>query len=156
MSERIAVIGLGYVGLQVAVALARRFPSTIGFDVNRERLGELATGVDRNHEVSAETLRDCGLKLASDPSDLADRTFFVVAVPTPVDRHNRPDLSYLLRASALVGTVLKPGALVVYESTVYPGATEEVCGPALAPSTSISAIRQSGSTRATPSTPSSG
>src|SRR5258706_13661040 len=132
MNERIAVVGLGYVGLSVAVALARRFPGTIGFDTNRDRIGEIASGIDRNGEVAAEVLQECGLKLASDPSDLSDRTFFIVAVPTPVDRHNRPDLSHLLRASSMVGTVLRRGAIVVYESTVYPGATEEFCGPVLA------------------------
>jgi UDP-N-acetyl-D-galactosamine dehydrogenase len=130
--ERIAVVGLGYVGLSVAVALARRFAGTVGFDTNRERLEELRAGIDRNGEVSPSALDGCHLKLASDPSDLADRTFFVVAVPTPVDEHRQPDLSCLLRASSTVGSVLRPGAVVCYESTVYPGVTEEVCGPALA------------------------
>jgi UDP-N-acetyl-D-galactosamine dehydrogenase len=132
MDERIAVVGLGYVGLPVAAALARKIPGTIGFDTNRERLREIGSGIDRNGELSAESLRASGLKLASDPSDLADRTFFVLALPTPVDRYNRPDLTCVLRASETVGRLIKPGAVVVYESTVYPGVTEEICGPVLA------------------------
>jgi UDP-N-acetyl-D-galactosamine dehydrogenase len=116
----------------VAAALARKIPGTIGFDTNRERLREIGSGIDRNGELSAESLRASGLKLASDPSDLADRTFFVLALPTPVDRYNRPDLTCVLRASETVGRLIKPGAVVVYESTVYPGVTEEICGPVLA------------------------
>ncbi len=132
MNERIAVIGLGYVGLPVAVALARKFPGTIGFDTNRERLSQIHGGLDRNGEIPAEALQASRLKLASDPSDLADRTFFVIAVPTPIDRYNRPDLECVRSASATVGRMLKPGAIVVYESTVYPGVTEDICGPVLA------------------------
>jgi len=131
MNERIAVVGLGYVGLPLAVALARKFPGTIGFDTNKTRLEELKSGRDRNHETDPEVLRTSGLKFAGSVSDLADRTFFIIAVPTPVTRYNRPDFGAMLRASATVGGVLKPGAIVVYESTVYPGATEEICGPAL-------------------------
>ncbi len=141
MSERIAVIGLGYVGLPLAVALARKFPGTIGFDTHRQRLDELKLGRDRNGELSPSDIKGSGLKLAADPKDLADRTFFIIAVPTPVTRYNRPDFDCILGASAAVGGVLKAGALVVYESTVYPGATEEICGPALERASGLTAGR---------------
>jgi len=131
MNERIAVIGLGYVGLPLAVALAREFPGTLGFDTNQARLDELREGRDRNSETASEAIRESGLKLTHTPADLADRTFFIIAVPTPVTQYNRPDLSAVLGASATVGAVLKRGALVCYESTVYPGVTEKICGPAL-------------------------
>lgn len=131
MNERIAVIGLGYVGLPLAVALARKFPGTIGFDVNQKRLDELREGNDHNNETASDIIKSSGLKLTSTPSDLTDRTFFIVAVPTPVTQYNRPDLSPVLGASETVGKVMQKGALVVYESTVYPGVTENICGPLL-------------------------
>jgi len=132
MTERIAVIGLGYVGLPVALALAKRFPGTVGFDVDRAKLEELTRGHDRNREVSEEILRATTLKMTADPAALKDVTFFVVAVPTPVDENNVPDLTPVIRASETVGRSLTAGAVVVYESTVYPGVTEDVCGPILA------------------------
>jgi UDP-N-acetyl-D-galactosamine dehydrogenase len=132
MSERIAVIGLGYVGLPVALALAKRFPGTVGFDVHQEKLAELVRGEDRNGEVPRETLLGTSLTMTSDPAALAGSTFFVVAVPTPVDKNNVPDLTPVVRASETVGRALSKGAVVVYESTVYPGVTEDVCGPILA------------------------
>jgi UDP-N-acetyl-D-galactosamine dehydrogenase len=132
MSERIAVIGLGYAGLPLAVAFARRFTGTIGFDIRPERVGALRQGMDCTGEVSPEDLRASGLKVTSDPADLAGATFFVVTVPTPVDRHSRPDLDSLLKATKIVGLALQPGSVVVYESTVYPGVTEEICCPVLA------------------------
>ena len=132
MTERIAVIGLGYVGLPVALALAKHFPGTLGFDVDKGKLEELARGEDRNHEVSRETLRATSLRMTSDPEALCEATFFVVAVPTPVDENNVPDLTPVVRASETVGRALTKGAVVVYESTVYPGVTEDVCGPILA------------------------
>jgi UDP-N-acetyl-D-galactosamine dehydrogenase len=131
MEERIAVIGLGYVGLPVALQFARYFDDVVGFDIDRAKVAELAAGVDRTGEVAAEALRDSTLRLTADAAELSGRTFFVVAVPTPVDGDNRPDFSALRGASATVGAVLERGAVVVYESTVYPGATEEICGPAL-------------------------
>ncbi len=132
MTERIAVIGLGYVGLPVALALAQRFPGTLGFDIHKEKLEELARGEDRNGEVPQEALRSTTLKMTTDPSALQEATFFVVAVPTPVDKNNVPDLTPVIRASETVGRALTKGAVVVYESTVYPGVTEDVCGPILA------------------------
>ena len=132
MSERIAVIGLGYAGLPLAVAFARRFTGTVGFDIRPERVGALRQGMDHTGEVSPEDLRASGLKVTSDPADLAGATFFVVTVPTPIDRHSRPDLNSLLKATKIVGLALRPGSVVVYESTVYPGVTEEICCPVLA------------------------
>src|SRR5579862_9944931 len=118
--ERIAVIGLGYVGLPVALAFARQFTDAIGFDVHADRVDELRRGHDRNGEHSAEAIRASGLHVTADPKALVDRTFFVVAVPTPVDRNNVPDLAPVERASETVGKSLSRGAVVVYESTVYP------------------------------------
>ncbi|MBL8611221.1 MAG: nucleotide sugar dehydrogenase [Myxococcales bacterium] len=132
MNEKIAVIGLGYVGLPVALAFARKFPGTVGFDIHAEKVAELARGHDRNGEVPAEELQGSTLRMTSDPRDLDGVTFFVVAVPTPVDHNNVPDLTPVVKASETVGKVLKKGAVVVYESTVYPGVTEDVCGPILA------------------------
>jgi UDP-N-acetyl-D-galactosamine dehydrogenase len=132
MSDPIAVLGLGYVGLPVALAFARKFPGTIGFDVDVAKVKELARGFDRNLEVPEEVLKATSLKVSSDLADLANATFYVVAVPTPVDENNVPDLGPVIRASETVGKVLKKGDVVVYESTVYPGVTEDVCGPMLA------------------------
>ncbi|HXJ23434.1 MAG TPA: nucleotide sugar dehydrogenase [Polyangia bacterium] len=132
MQERIAVMGLGYVGLPVALAFARKFPGAIGFDVNKEKVDELRRGYDRNQEVPEEVLKSTTLKITSDLADLKGVTFFVVAVPTPVDHNNVPDLTPVVKASETVGKALSKGAVVVYESTVYPGVTEEVCGPLLA------------------------
>jgi UDP-N-acetyl-D-galactosamine dehydrogenase len=131
MNERIAIIGLGYVGLPVALAFARKFPGVVGFDIHREKVDELKRGYDRNHEQPSEVLRATPLRMTSDPNDLRGTTFFIVAVPTPVDRNNVPDLSPVERASETVGRVLSRGAVVVYESTVYPGVTEDICGPIL-------------------------
>jgi UDP-N-acetyl-D-galactosamine dehydrogenase len=131
MEERIAVIGLGYVGLPIALAFARRFGSTVGFDLSSERVASLKRGVDATREVDTQSLSGTTLQITSDPEALAGATFFVVAVPTPIDESHSPDLTAVLRASEAVGRVLRPGAVVVYESTVYPGVTEDICGPAL-------------------------
>ncbi len=128
---RIAVVGLGYVGLPLAVALAKRFP-VVGFDVDARRIAELAGGRDRTGEVAPETLAASPLRFSADESDLDGVDCFIVAVPTPVDRTNKPDLGLVRQASATVGRHLSPGGLVVFESTVYPGVTEEICGPILA------------------------
>src|SRR5258708_3019182 len=132
MQERIAVIGLGYVGLPVAMAFARKFPGTIGFDVNKAKVDELRRGHDRNQEHTEAELEASSLTMTSDLADLKGVTFFVVAVPTPVDNNNVPDLTPVVRASETVGKALSKGAVVVFESTVYPGVTEDICGPILA------------------------
>ena len=132
MNEKIAVIGLGYVGLPVALAFAARFPETIGFDINEARVEALRRGVDKTGECSTENLRNSVITWSSDIEDLRETTFFVVAVPTPIDKANKPDLTPVRSASQTVGKVIKPGAVVVYESTVYPGVTEEICGPIIA------------------------
>jgi len=131
MTERIAVVGLGYVGLPVALAFGRKFPNTVGFDINATRVEELRRGHDRNGETPRALLHETTLEVTSDPAKLEGVTIFVVAVPTPVDDNNVPDLTPLRKASEFVGKVIKAGAIVCYESTVYPGATEEVCGPIL-------------------------
>lgn len=132
MQEKIGIIGLGYVGLPVALAFARKFPGTVGFDIIPKRVETLREGIDITGDVPSEEIRGVPLRYTSDLADLEGCTFFVVAVPTPVDANNRPNLSPLIRASESVGKVLRPGAVVVYESTVYPGVTEEICGPVLA------------------------
>ncbi len=130
-SARIAIIGLGYVGLPLAVHFGRHFP-TIGFDIKAERIDELEQGVDSTREVDSEELAGATkLQLTHQAGDLADCDVFIVTVPTPIDSAKRPDLAPLLSASKLVGRALKPGAVVIYESTVYPGATEEDCVPIL-------------------------
>jgi UDP-N-acetyl-D-galactosamine dehydrogenase len=131
-NERIAVIGLGYVGLPVALAFARKFEDTVGFDISESRVSTLKTGRDWTGEVSESELRQSPLTLTSDPADLRGCTFFIVAVPTPIDSDRRPDLEPLMSATRTVGSALAPGSVVVYESTVYPGVTEERCGPLLA------------------------
>ncbi|HEY2509802.1 MAG TPA: nucleotide sugar dehydrogenase [Polyangiaceae bacterium] len=131
MDEKVAVIGLGYVGLPVALAFARKFPGCVGFDIHKEKVDELRRGYDRNHEVPAEVLKSSTLNMTADPKDLVGRTFFVVAVPTPVDSNNVPDLTPVVKSSETVGRALSKGAVVVYESTVYPGVTEDICGPIL-------------------------
>jgi UDP-N-acetyl-D-galactosamine dehydrogenase len=132
MRERtIAVIGLGYVGLPVAVAFSRAGFRVIGFDTDRRRVAELLAGIDHTREVPSEHLRAARFACTSDAAALAEANFFVVTVPTPLTAARQPDLGPLLAASETVGAALQPGAIVVYESTVYPGATEEECIPVL-------------------------
>ena len=129
---RVGIIGLGYVGLPLAVYMARHFP-VLGFDVNTARVGELAGGRDRTGEVTDEEFAAARtISFTADIEALRDCNFYIVTVPTPIDQAKRPDLTALMRASETVGRVLSPGDVVVYESTVYPGATEEVCVPILA------------------------
>jgi UDP-N-acetyl-D-galactosamine dehydrogenase len=126
---RIGIIGLGYVGLPLAVYLARRFP-VVGFDINRERVADLENGIDRTREVTDEEMALAkGLVYTCEASRLKDANFYIVTVPTPIDEARRPDLTALEKASETVGRVIKNGDVVVFESTVYPGATEEVCVP---------------------------
>ena len=129
--EKIAVIGLGYVGLPVALSFGRKLP-TVGFDIRQRRIDELKKGHDDTLEVTDEQLASATkLEMTADPSRLSECTFFIVAVPTPIDHNNRPDLGPMISASKSIGPHLKKGDIVVYESTVYPGVTEEVCGPIL-------------------------
>jgi len=128
---KIGIIGLGYVGLPLAIGFARSFAGTVGFDINARKVDELRSGLDRTGEVSADVLSSCHLHMTSDPEDLHACTVFVVAVPTPIDKWNRPDLSPVIMASEMIGRYLKPSDIVVYESTVFPGVTEEICGPIL-------------------------
>jgi UDP-N-acetyl-D-galactosamine dehydrogenase len=128
---RIAVIGLGYVGLPLAVEFGKKF-SVIGFDIKEDRIDELCEGRDTTLEVDPEELALAGnLTFTCDIADLSDCNIFIVTVPTPIDQHKRPDLTPLIKASETVGGVLKRGNIVIYESTVYPGATEEDCVPVL-------------------------
>jgi UDP-N-acetyl-D-galactosamine dehydrogenase len=129
--RKIAVIGLGYVGLPVAVAFARSGASVIAFDIDRTRIGELRSGHDRTREVEPADLKTAALQLTADPARLAEADFHIVTVPTPIDAARRPDLGAMLAASETVGAVLKKGDIVVYESTVYPGAVEDDCLPVL-------------------------
>jgi UDP-N-acetyl-D-glucosamine/UDP-N-acetyl-D-galactosamine dehydrogenase len=126
----IAIIGLGYVGLPLAVALARHF-RVVGFDVKAARVAELAAGTDSTLEVTAADLAAASLRYTHDPAELTECKLFIVAVPTPIDAFKAPDLTPLVKASTLLGRYLTPGSVVVYESTVYPGLTEEVCQPLL-------------------------
>lgn len=129
--DKIGVIGLGYVGLPLAVEFGKVF-NVIGFDINKERIEELRKGYDRTLEVESEELRRASkLIFSTEIQDLEGVTYFIVTVPTPVDEFKKPDLSPLISASKTVGSVLKRGAIVIYESTVYPGCTEEICVPVL-------------------------
>jgi len=130
LPAQVAVMGLGYVGLPLAAAFSRVLP-TMGFDISTNRIAELKDGVDRNGEMTKADLAAAPLDLTSDPAQLKRAGLIIVAVPTPVDRAKRPDLTPLVEASRLIGKNLARGAIVVYESTVYPGCTEEVCVPVL-------------------------
>jgi UDP-N-acetyl-D-galactosamine dehydrogenase len=132
MAERIAVIGLGYVGLPVALAFARKFADVVGFDIDKRRVRALSAGEDWTGECSTDELTGSSIRFSADPADLQNATFYVVAVPTPIDGNNQPDLRAVQGASRTVGATLQRGDVVVYESTVYPGVTEDVCGPILA------------------------
>ncbi len=132
ISESIAVIGLGYVGLPVAVAFARQADRVVGFDISAQRIEALERGDDWTGEVSGEEIATSRVHFTSDPAGLAGASLFIVTVPTPVDGQKRPDLEPLRSACAIIGPHLSPGSVVVFESTVFPGATEEICGPALA------------------------
>ncbi len=129
-NRKIAVVGLGYVGLPVAVAFGRKSP-TIGFDINAARVAELKSGHDSTREIEDAELKASDIKFTSNAADLSAADFHIVAVPTPVDEAKRPDLTPMIKASETLGKHIKKGDIVVYESTVYPGATEEDCVPVL-------------------------
>lgn len=139
MSERIAVIGLGYVGLPVAVALAEKFGDVVGVDISRRRVEALRRHQDETGEVDEARLAQSGLTVTDDPQELSGRTFIVVTVPTPIDGERRPDLEPIRSSCRLIAPYLSKGAVVVFESTVYPGVTEEICGPLLE---ELSGLRQ--------------
>ncbi len=139
MPGKIAVIGLGYVGLPVAAAFAEKFPGTVGFDIDTRRVAALRGGEDWTGEVGNARLKTCGLTVTNELSKLKGCDIFIVCVPTPIHKDRRPNLDPLRSASESVAQVMKKGALVVYESTVYPGVTEEYCGPILA---KISGLKQ--------------
>jgi UDP-N-acetyl-D-galactosamine dehydrogenase len=131
-NEQIVVVGLGYVGLPLAVALARSFP-TVGLDIDTRRVEELKQGIDRTNEVEGEVLKASPLRLTSDSAECAGADVYIVTVPTPVDADNQPDLGPVIGATRSVAKLLDPAkkAIIVYESTVYPGVTDEICGPLL-------------------------
>ena len=127
---KVSLIGLGYVGLPIALEFARKVP-VIGFDIKPERVEMMKNNIDPSEELEPEAFKGCDIKFTSDPEDLKEAAFHIVAVPTPIDDSNMPDLSPLIAATRTVGKILKKGDYVVYESTVYPGATEEDCIPLL-------------------------
>lgn len=130
-TETIAVVGLGYVGLPLAAQLATQY-KVVGFDINSSRVAELKNYDDQTGEVSTEALKACDLVVTTDPAILGEAKIIIVTVPTPITSGKQPDLTPLERASETIGAYLKPGSIVVFESTVYPGVTEEICGPILA------------------------
>lgn len=126
---RIGVLGLGYVGLPLALAFAEKFPGTVGFDINRAKVAQLRRGLDANREGLEDALQKTTLQITDQALALKACNFFVVGVPTPVDQNHNPDLEPLRSACEVLGPVLSAGSIVVFESTVYPGVTEEICGP---------------------------
>ena len=129
MTHKIGIIGLGYVGLPLAIAFAKKFPGTLGFDTNARKVADLKRGIDVTHEVSESDLKATSLQCTTDEKALSACTFIVVAVPPPVDKNRRPDLTPLQKASETLGRVISKGTIISFESTVYPGVTEEYCGP---------------------------
>lgn len=127
---KLSVIGLGYVGLPIALAFAKKL-SVIGFDIKEDRIQMMKKGIDPSNELPPEEFEGTDIYFTSNPDDLREASFHIIAVPTPIDKHNLPDLKPVLSASETVGTILKKGDYVVYESTVYPGCTEEDCVPVL-------------------------
>lgn len=139
--EKIAVVGLGYVGLPLAVLFAEKF-KVVGFDVNSKRVKELKENFDRTGEVESEKLKDSQIEYTDSPEELSKCRFIIVAVPTPIDNHNIPDLTPVKSASKTVGSYMKPGTVVVYESTVYPGVTEEICVPILKKESGLNYLKE--------------
>ena len=136
-NTNICVVGLGYVGLPLAIAFGKKF-NVMGFDVNSERISDLKNHIDKTNEVELDDFKlSKGLKFTESKSEIRSHNFYIVTVPTPIDSNNEPDLSSLKSASKLVGSILKKGDIVIYESTVYPGATEEICLPILQAESSL-------------------
>lgn len=140
-NENIVVLGLGYVGLPLAVALARRHERVLGFDVSKPRVDSLLSGSDWTGEVGSATLQASSVEITADADALSNGTFFIVTVPTPIDEERRPDLGPVRSACRLVAPHLRSGSIVVFESTVYPGVTEDVCGPLLEQGSGLKAGR---------------
>ncbi|PLX14365.1 MAG: nucleotide sugar dehydrogenase [Marinilabiliales bacterium] len=138
---KLAVIGLGYVGLPIALEFAKKI-SVIGFDIKPDRVDMMKNGIDPSRELPSKEFEGCDIKFTADIEDLREASFYIVAVPTPIDDHNLPDMRPVLRASETVGRVMKEGDYVVYESTVYPGATEEDCVPVLERESGLKYIEQ--------------
>lgn len=144
---KLAIIGLGYVGLPLAVEFGKA-RSVIGFDINKKRIDELKAGKDTTLETTEQELRDAKhLRFTTNPEDLKAANCYIVTVPTPIDEHKRPELAPLIKASETIGRVLKPGDIVIYESTVYPGATEEDCAPILEKYSGLQCISSVSTTR---------
>ena len=128
---KLCIIGLGYVGLPLAYIFAKAGYSVTGFDINEQRIAALQEGADATNELSSEQLASVEISYTADPGAIRDADIVILAIPTPVDEHKKPDLTPVRKASETVGKHIKQGAIVVYESTVYPGTTEEICGPIL-------------------------
>ena len=127
---KIAVVGLGYVGLPLAAAFGKQ-TDVVGFEIHLEKIEQLKSGFDATGELTSEDLKNTTIFYTSSPEDLKSADFIIVTVPTPIDQNNNPDLTPMEKASSTIGKNLKPGAIVVYESTVYPGVTEDICVPIL-------------------------
>ena len=138
---KLAVIGLGYVGLPIALEFAKKI-SVIGFDIKEDRVEMMNNKIDPSRELASESFDGCDIRFTANIEDLREANFYIIAVPTPIDDHNLPDLTPVLKASETVGKVLKEGDYVVYESTVYPGATEEDCVPVLEKESGLKYIEQ--------------
>jgi UDP-N-acetyl-D-galactosamine dehydrogenase len=128
----LCIVGLGYVGLPLAAAFGRAGYEVHGYDISERRIAELAQNIDRTKELTEAQLKEAGMQFSTDPSVIGKADIIILAIPTPVDDANKPDLTLVESASQTVGSHMKKGAIVVYESTVYPGVTEDICGPILA------------------------
>jgi len=149
MTDKIAIIGLGYVGLPLAVEFGKKMEA-VGFDINQPRIAELQLGKDSTLEVDDAELKEATkLSYTANPEDVRDCNIYIVTVPTPIDGHKRPDLTPLEKASETIGRFLKPNDIVIYESTVYPGATEEVCAPILEKQSALKYLHTANCTRHT-------
>ena len=136
-NEKLALVGLGYVGMPIAVAFAEKGLHVVGFDLNKEKINMYKTGIDPTKEVGEDILKKVEIQFSCDETSLKDTKFIIIAVPTPVNIDHTPDLSPVIEASKIVGRNLSEGSVVVYESTVYPGCTEDVCIPILEQESSL-------------------